>query len=53
MCKNYSGVALLCKKYKVPANILYVKLVPYAEGVIGEHHRGFQRGKTTVGQILL
>jgi hypothetical protein len=52
MCNNYRGVALLCKKYKIPANILCLKLAPYAEEVI-EHHRGFQRGRTTVDQILL
>jgi hypothetical protein len=53
MCNNYRAVSLPCKKYKILANILYVKLVPYAEEVIGEDHRGFQRGRTTVNQILL
>ena len=53
MCNNYRAVSLLCKKYKILANILYVKLVPYAEEVIGKYHRGFQRGRTTVHQILL
>jgi hypothetical protein len=53
MCNNYRTVTLLCKKYKILANILCVKLVPYAEEVIGEYHRGFQIGRTTLDQILL
>jgi hypothetical protein len=52
MCNNYRAVSLLRKKYKILAYILYVKLVPYAEEVT-EYHRGFQRGRTTVDQILL
>jgi len=37
MCDNYRAVTLLCTTYKILANILYVKYVPYAEEVIGEY----------------
>jgi hypothetical protein len=31
MCDNYRAITLLCTAYKTLENILYVKLVPYAE----------------------
>jgi hypothetical protein len=48
MCDNYRAVTSLCKTYKIVANILYVKFVPYAEEIIGEYQGGFQRGRSTV-----
>jgi hypothetical protein len=48
MCGNYRAVTSLCKTYKIVANILYVKLVPYAEAIIGEYQSGFQTGRSTV-----
>jgi len=41
MIDNYRAVTLLCTTYKILANILYVKLVPYAEEIIGEYRGGF------------
>jgi hypothetical protein len=49
---NYRAVTLLCKTYKILANILYAKLVPYAEEIIGKYQGGFQRGRSTVDQIF-
>jgi hypothetical protein len=37
MCDNYRAVTLLCMTNKILANVLYVKLVPHAEEVTGEH----------------
>jgi len=34
MCDNYRAVILLFTTHKILANILYVKLVPYAEQII-------------------
>jgi len=48
MCDNYRGVTSLCKIYKIVENSLHVKLVPYAEEIIGEYQGGFQRGRSTV-----
>jgi len=33
---NYRAVTMLCTTYKILANILYAKLVPDAEKIIGE-----------------
>jgi hypothetical protein len=33
-------------------NILYLKLLPYAEEIIGEYQGGFQRGSLTVDQVF-
>jgi len=51
MCDNYRAVALLCTTYKILANILYVKLVPYAAEVTREYQGGFRRGRSTIDQI--
>jgi hypothetical protein len=41
ICDNYRGVTLLCTTYKIMANVLYVKLVPFAEEIIGEYQGDF------------
>jgi len=51
MQDNYRAVTLLCTTYQILASILYVKLVPCAEEIT-EYQGGFQRGKSTVGQIF-
>jgi hypothetical protein len=43
MIDNYRAVT-----YRILANILYVKLVPYAEEIIGEYQGGFRRGRSTL-----
>jgi len=52
LCYNYREVTLLRTTYKNLANILYAKLVPYAEKKIGEYQGGLQRGRSTVDQIF-
>ena len=52
MIDNYRAVTLLCTTYKILANILYVKLVPYAKEIIGEYQGGLRRGRSTVDQIF-
>jgi len=41
MIDNYRAVTLLCITYKILANILCVKFVPYAEEIIGKYQGGF------------
>jgi hypothetical protein len=36
MCGKYRAVTLLCATYKILANILYIKVAPYAEEITGE-----------------
>jgi hypothetical protein len=52
MCGNYRAVTFPSTIYIILANILYVKLVPYAEEIIGEYQEGFRRGRSTVDQTF-
>jgi hypothetical protein len=52
MCDNYGAVTLPCTTYKMLANILFVKLVPYAKEIIGEYQGGSRRGISSVDQIF-
>ena len=45
MCDNYRAVTLLCTAYETLTNILCVKLLPYAEEIIGEYQGGVRRGR--------
>jgi hypothetical protein len=40
-CNNYSGISLLPTMYKFQSNILFSKLIPYAEKIIGVHQCEF------------
>jgi len=52
LCDIYRAITLLCATYKILANISYVKLVLYAEEIIGKYQEGYQRGRSTVDQIF-
>ena len=52
LCDNCRAVTFLCITYQILANSLYVKLVLYAEEMIGEYQGGFGRGKSIVDQIV-
>ena len=43
---------LLLTSYKIMANILCVKLVPFVEKIIEGYQEGFRIGRSTVDQIL-
>src|ERR1700744_3504245 len=51
-CSNYRGINLLNTAYKVLANILYQRLLPYAEPNIGEYQGGFRNYRSTTDQLL-
>jgi len=38
--------------YKILSNILFSRLTPYAEEIIGHHQCGFQRNRSTTDQIF-
>jgi hypothetical protein len=42
MCDNCRADPLLCTTYKILANILYVKLVPYAEEIMENTKEAFK-----------
>jgi len=47
-----TAVTLLCTTHKILTDILYVKLVPYVEEIIGEYEGVFRGGRSTVDQIF-
>jgi hypothetical protein len=52
VCENYRGISLLCICYKVFSKILYKRLVPYVDNIVGEYQCGFCTGKSTVDHIF-
>jgi hypothetical protein len=51
-CSNCRGISLLCTTYKIFSNILFKRLVPYVEYVIGYYQCGFCQGRSTSDQIF-
>jgi hypothetical protein len=51
-CSNYRGISLLPTTYKILSNILLLRLIPYAEEIIGDHQCGFRRNRSTTDHIF-
>ena len=51
-CRNYTGTSILSTTYKILSNILLSRLTPHAEEIIGEHHYGFRRNRSTTDSIF-
>jgi sorting nexin-29 len=49
---NYRGISLLPTTYKILSNILLSRLIPFAEEIMVDHQRGFQRNRTTTDHIF-
>ena len=52
VCSNYRGINLLVTAYKVLTIIIYEKMKPFAESIIGEYQAGFRRGRSTTDQLF-
>lgn len=52
-CDNYRGITLLNMAYKILAYVIYNRLQPYAENIIGKYQSGFCREKSTIDQIFM
>jgi hypothetical protein len=52
VCSNYRGISLLCIAYKIFSNILFNRLSPCVEGIIGEYQCGFCQGRSTYDQTF-
>jgi hypothetical protein len=44
-CSNYRGISLSSTTYKISSNILFSKLTPHAEKMIGDRQCGFRRSR--------
>jgi sorting nexin-29 len=51
-CGNYRGITLLNTAYKIFSNILFERLEPYVNTILGNYQCGFRKGKSTVHQIF-
>lgn len=51
-CDNYRGISLISCAYKILANIIYKRLAPYAENIIGDYQCGFRKNRSTTDQIF-
>ena len=49
---NYKGISLLPTTYKMLSNILLSRLIPYAEGITGDHQCGFRSNRSTIYHIF-
>jgi hypothetical protein len=51
-CNNYRGISLLSTSYKILSNILFSRLGPYTDKIIGDHQCRFRRNRSTTDQIF-
>jgi hypothetical protein len=46
-CSNYRGISLLSIYYKMLSNILFLRLSPNIDKIIGDHQHGFRHNRST------
>ena len=51
-CSNYRGVSLLNTAYKILSTILFTRISPFAENIIGNYQCGFWNSRSTVNQLF-
>jgi hypothetical protein len=51
-CINYRGISLLSTSYKILLNVLFARLTPYADEIIGDHQCGFWCNRSVADQIF-
>ena len=52
VCGNYRGITLLSCVYKIFAKILYRRLTPYTNEILGEYQCGFRGGRSTTDHLF-
>jgi sorting nexin-29 len=50
-CENFGGISLVNIAYKVLSIVLYGRLKPYANQIIGQYQCGFREGVSKIDQI--
>jgi hypothetical protein len=51
-CSNYRGLSLLPTTHKILSGILYSRLTPYVDKIIGDHQCGFLHNRATIDDIF-
>jgi len=51
-CSNYRGVSLLNTAYKILSNILFTRISPFSQNIIGNYQCGFWKNRSTTNQIF-
>ena len=52
-CENFRGISLVNIAYKVLSIVLYGRLKPQVNQIIGQYQCGFREGVTTIDQIQI
>lgn len=52
-CENYRGITLLNTAYKIFSNVLFDRLLPHAEQIVGQYQAGFRPERSTIDQIFV
>ena len=51
--KSYRPISLLCVPYKILERLIYARVEPLIDSLLPKEQAGFQRGKSTVDQVVL
>jgi len=51
-CSSYRGVSLLNTPYKILSNILFARISPFAENIIGNYQCVFRKNRSKTNQIF-
>ena len=51
-CSNYRSMSVLQTTYKLVSSILFSRLTPHAEEIIGDHQCGFRRNRSASYHIF-
>ena len=51
--KSYRPISLLCVPYKIIERLIYARVKPLIDPLLLKQQAGFQRGKSTVDQVVL
>ena len=51
--RSYRPISLLCVPYKILERLIYARVEPLIDPLLPKEQAGFQRGKSTVNQVVL